>query len=1780
MAVAQDDPFGGIGLDQIDLSDPETRKYVSQYVDMNDPETKEYFNSFDVPATAGPSGATPEGPVSVSTPQAQPMPSPAQAPKAVPAVRNTETVVVNGFDRPEEAFLPKEVEARVLQMTNDPNVTPEQIGEYLTQQGRQVDDRFYEDLAKTRAAIEESGVAASEVDYQNAATLAAEIVPEEVKSMSPTEEGWLPAMVRSYQDGVQYGFPGIVARTYYDWMGTGEDVLRQRFPNLNDEEIEALQEAVIARTQKGLRETNTKLAENDPMVPWLAGQFFSSASPEDFIPAVRLAEGAKFAERLLTKMGEGTAVNAAGSAVYQAADIADGVQDEFSVTQLGADAGIGALFSGGIHATGELANAATTANRRRLAKAAGYSEEVIESAVGFESDGTPIAPPAPLPTPRGKKGSKVYKEDMDNLLDQTAEYVNAITADWTNAPQINVNRNFTKLKGIDNDARGVFNRETGEVDLNMEVITNEAARLELPVEDIIKSTVFHESLGHYGLLDQFGESLDNLLMDIVDNGEPRIKELVTKWMDENPDSYKGAPNRDILALEEVLAEWSEKGPRSATVYDRIANFIKQFARDYLGRAVNFSEREVKALLAQAHSKVIDSKGTGARGAGYRLKKLWHGSGATFDKFDHSYMGTGEGNQVFGWGTYLTESRGIGEGYQRAIGGEDILWGGVDMPWYQMRDAMDQEISGKYGNQMAVDVANAVFDHIRDSRRPPTPLTIAGAMGLKPRSEQQVKDVYDAMSPIIKDVENRIQRRVRGKLYEVEVADDLDWNLWNSDLSSQPKMKKALEEQGFKFVSEEEYRNNQKRFQDARSDYEDATAQYELAESDAASPVDNPTFKEELLDRLFTDVQVTAQKFQEAKRANENVVYDGLTGEDAYALLADKLGSDKAASLYLNEKGIAGNQYEAGTVAGTTPKNPDGSPVYNYVVFNDQTPKITARYSKPKKGGYLPVGEQAQNDNLTLDKRSNRTYEKTDRGRPRLPGRSMSHNEYAQFSEDTAEYYRNRAASFINQNERAYNRNLEHAKTWDARAQEAREKAVASGEGQREAKSVRPAVRETVVDTRATETPEPANLRYSQGKRFDDPRDVKRVPKPKRTGEVATGEPIDTSTFTPDELFEAENSVEVLKKLTDDHVPETMTMEDIEYEARLRGFTASDLMKRKEIGAGQLSQRLMMYDIAAGKLNDKLTKLYGKISEGGATPTDRAEYLKTVVRFQELGSRIFGEQSEVGRALRTIRDLNYTFRNVKGLEDMLGGKDVEGLEKLLAADPDMFLRFAREAQDQIDQSQKKVVKGGSRLGTFVGEVVNFPRAIMSSADLSAPLRQGIFLMHKPEWWRAMLSMFKYAASQESYNSLMRDITSRPSYKDMVKANVPFTKTDGRLAAREEDFMSSWAGKIPVLGSVVRGSERAYAGFLNKLRADVFDSMVENYQRAGIDFTADRDTLKALGGFIGNATGRGSLGESFNAATPWLSGLFFSPRLIASRVQMLNPYYYATLPKGVREQAVMSLLATGANATTVISLLSMSGLAPDVEADPRSSDFGKVKIGDTRYELLGGLSSYLTLSARLGAFSADTAAGGDLVAHYKNSMGEEKRYGNDFGESNALEMVGNFATNKSSPVASLVADFLRQEDFKGDAVTPQDAAISRMLPIIVQDIYEMGEKYGYMEGSARIAPAVFGAGVSDYKPYALDTERRMEAPDKIERSKLEDQATEDYTVVDGVVTFSPEIQALWQERLDEYLADGMESVTSDPAWEGLSDKEKAEIISDVRNEAKEEARKDALAYVGLE
>ena len=139
----------------------------------------------------------------------------------------------------------------------------------------------------------------------------------------------------------------------------------------------------------------------------------------------------------------------------------------------------------------------------------------------------------------------------------------------------------------------------------------------------------------------------------------------------------------------------------------------------------------------------------------------------------------------------------------------------------------------------------------------------------------------------------------------------------------------------------------------------------------------------------------------------------------------------------------------------------------------------------------------------------------------------------------------------------------------------------------------------------------------------------------------------------------------------------------------------------------------------------------------------------------------------------------------------------------------------------------------------------------------------------------------------------------------------------MTSREEAFMSNLAEKIPGFGHLARGSDRAYTGFLNKLRADVFDDLVSKAKLTGSD---NPNMAKDIATFVNAATGRGSLPAALEKAAPALNGVFFSPRLMASRLTLLNPVYYLN-PKTdpfVRKEALKSLMGFAAVGSTVLGL----------------------------------------------------------------------------------------------------------------------------------------------------------------------------------------------------------------------------------------------------------------------
>lgn len=411
----------------------------------------------------------------------------------------------------------------------------------------------------------------------------------------------------------------------------------------------------------------------------------------------------------------------------------------------------------------------------------------------------------------------------------------------------------------------------------------------------------------------------------------------------------------------------------------------------------------------------------------------------------------------------------------------------------------------------------------------------------------------------------------------------------------------------------------------------------------------------------------------------------------------------------------------------------------------------------------------------------------------------------------------------------------------------------------------------------------------------------------------------------------------------------------------------------------------------------------------------------------------------------------------GLAKILGheGGAVPTKSELSLLDEVYGREFTSAVLDKRETLQKVI--------DVLGDAVNVPRSLMASFDLSAPFRQGLFFVGRPkQWGPAFKGMVKSFGSEKAYNGMMDDIAGRPTYKLMRDYKLALTKPNSKLAEGEEQFMSNMAEQIPGIGRVVKASDRAYTGFLNKLRADVFDDLLKKGSDLGLG--NDPKFLNDMAGFVNNATGRGNMPSSFNQASQLLSGTLFSPRLIASRLNLLNPVYYARLQPQVRKEALKSLFTLAGAGMTVLGLSKLGGAT--VVTDPRNSDFGKVKFGNTRYDIWGGFQQYIKLAAQL--------TSGKLIS---STTGKEFTLGEGYKPITRLSILGRFAEGKTAPVVSFALGMLRGTNIIGEDFVVSKELQNRFVPLVVQDMHDLGKERG-LGGMAMSVPAIFGVGTQTY------------------------------------------------------------------------------------------------------
>lgn len=278
-------------------------------------------------------------------------------------------------------------------------------------------------------------------------------------------------------------------------------------------------------------------------------------------------------------------------------------------------------------------------------------------------------------------------------------------------------------------------------------------------------------------------------------------------------------------------------------------------------------------------------------------KTYHGSQASFDHFDHSFMGSGEGAQAYGWGTYVSEVEGIAKAYAKQNNRRhqnkkvEYLYDGKLISSYENNSLYQRifNLMEKDGmtaqNAINYDLYRAKQDlkkaEMEVKENPQTSWFNNIAIEVNKSDIEQLQKL-DANKFKIAKID------ISRNLYSVDIPDDTGRNYigWDEPLGAAKIMRlpKVFKADGWEYKK---------------------VGQYDTYKIDG----------------------------------NENEVWlepSLTTGKELYRDLTNALGSDKAASEFLSKAGFVGVKVIAQRNAGG---NKEGN--MNYVIFDENNAQITS-----------------------------------------------------------------------------------------------------------------------------------------------------------------------------------------------------------------------------------------------------------------------------------------------------------------------------------------------------------------------------------------------------------------------------------------------------------------------------------------------------------------------------------------------------------------------------------------------------------------------------------------------------------------------------------------------------------------------------------------------------------------------------------------------------------------------------------------------------------------------
>ena len=288
------------------------------------------------------------------------------------------------------------------------------------------------------------------------------------------------------------------------------------------------------------------------------------------------------------------------------------------------------------------------------------------------------------------------------------------------------------------------------------------------------------------------------------------------------------------------------------------------------------------------------------------QSAWHGSPHDFDEFDLGAIGSGEGNQVHGWGLYFAKDKKVSDLYRRELS----LIHDVDKGTLFKVDVPD--------TKTMIDEQQSLNILSKETKQ-----NLNAAINALPEQEKEVFINEYTNSPLFNHYAKKEIDELRSKFDQL----DNEYRLLKDEYLD-------------KFLKEDLNTITQRNLNRLSEKYNiDLKALKENPDSikDIKNQLDTMWFN------AFKEFGMTSQRYRDTywgkyKKYFSSLLNDGgINGRDFYMALSKALGGAKQASEHLNEYGIKGITYIGGQ---------DGR---CYVVFDDKAIKVIEKYNQSING---------------------------------------------------------------------------------------------------------------------------------------------------------------------------------------------------------------------------------------------------------------------------------------------------------------------------------------------------------------------------------------------------------------------------------------------------------------------------------------------------------------------------------------------------------------------------------------------------------------------------------------------------------------------------------------------------------------------------------------------------------------------------------------------------------------------------------------------------------------